>query len=387
MIVKKRNRGACSKVHDQIVKLSNSKTTTEIANILNIPKTTIHGYCKKHGITPVNDRTCVEDYLDKILELASKGINTRQIAAQLGIRVPSLTYFIKSKKIEVVNGRECTEYIKSCDDVVSLYADNKTHSEIAEELSIPYKWVSKCLDYANVPKRTSKDTKAARSSTNHEAFKVIDIESAYWLGWIITDGCVSDNNTISIGLKGSDYRIIEQIREYLKPTTDIYIKEYFHKQTNKIISQVSFAVMSESITNNLRNQNVYPRKSCNERLPNFDWLNADFAPVFWRAVIEGDGCIRLGNKSPEISLVGSEELLCGFKKFSEVICGVKPDKQLRSKKSGNPNFRTIAYTGDDCRKIVRKLWSVGSIFLERKKVIADQIIQQDLTGICKRKLQ
>ena len=383
MTVKKRNRGACSKAHDQIVELSSSKTTTEIATILNIPKTTVHGYCKKHGITPVNDRTCVEEYRDKILELASKGINARQIAIQLGIDISSLNYFIKTRKIEVVNGNEYTEYIKSCDAIVNLYAENKTYREIAEELSIPYKWVAKCLDYAGVHKRTTKDSKAARSSTNHEAFKVIDSESAYWLGWIITDGCVSDKNIVSIGLKGSDYRIIEQIRDYLKPATNVSVKEYFHKQTNKIISQVSFAVMSESITDNLRNQNVYPRKSCNERLPNFDWLNADFATIFWRAVIEGDGCIRFGNKSPEISLVGSEELLCGFKKFSEVICGVKPDKQLRSRKSGNPNFRTIAYTGDDCRKIVRKLWSAGTIFLERKKVIAEQIMQQELTGIIK----
>lgn len=383
MTVKKRNRGACSKVHDQIVELSNSKTTTEIATILNIPKTTVHGYCTKHGITPVNGRTCVEDYRDKILELASKGINARQIAIQLGLDVSSLKYFIKTRKIEVVNGNEYIEYIKYCDAVVSLYAENKTYREIAEDLSIPYKWVAKCLDYAGVPKRTTKDSKAARSTTNHNAFKVIDFESAYWLGWIITDGCVSDKNIISIGLKGSDYRIVEQIRDYLKPTTNIRVKEYFHKQTNKIISQVNFAVMSESITNNLRNQNVYPRKSCNERLPNFDWLNADFAPIFWRAVIEGDGCIRLGNKSPEISLVGSEELLCGFKKFSEFVCGVKPNKQLRSKKNGNPNFRTIAYTGDDCRKIVRKLWSAGTIFLERKKVIAEQIMQQELTGIIK----
>lgn len=383
MTIKKRNRGACNKVHEQILELSLSKTTTEIANILNIPKTTLHSYCKKHGITPVKDRICVEDYKDKILELAAKGVNSRQIAIQLGIEVSSLNYFIKTRKIKVVNGNEYADYIKSCDDVVSLYAENKTYSEIAEELSIPYKWVSKCLDYAGIPKRTSKDTKEARSSTNHEAFKVIDSESAYWLGWIITDGCISDNNVIYIGLKGSDYKIIEQIRDYLKPTTNIRVKEYFHKQSNKIISQVSFAVMSESIATNLRNQNVYPRKSCNERLPNFDWLNADFAPIFWRAVIEGDGCIRLGNKSPEISLVGSEELLCGFKKFSEVICGVKPNKQLRSKKNGNPNFRTIAYTGDDCRKIVRKLWSAGTIFLERKKVIAEQIIQQELTGIIK----
>src|SRR5574343_240848 len=99
MTVKKRNRGACNKVHEQILELSLSKTTTEMANILNIPKTTLHSYCKKHGITPVNDRICVEDYKDKILELAAKGVNSRQIAVQLGIEVSSLNYFIKTRKI------------------------------------------------------------------------------------------------------------------------------------------------------------------------------------------------------------------------------------------------------------------------------------------------
>lgn len=91
--------------------------------------------------------------------------------------------------------------------------------------------------------------------------------------------------------------------------------------------------------------------------------------------MEGDGYISdVDSRHAEIALVGSSELLTGFKEFCEKVCGVTEGKQLKVRKSGNSDYRTITYGGKDAVKIVSVLWQHGSIFLERKKLRVEKMI-------------
>lgn len=368
IIKKKRNYGACAKVHDQIVEMAKHMLFKDMVKTLGIPKNTLKDYCNRHSIVVDHGCNFMSDYTDEIIALAAKGFHAKQIAETIGVDPTSLKYHIRKLGIKVRNGKYLKDNYEEEMAVIDLYNQNFTYIEIAEKLNIPSKRVPLYLDKHGIDKRNSREAKLARSNINLSAFSNMeDEETVYWLGWIITDGCLCDSNSISLGLKGEDVEIVEKFRDYIKPGCEVKVKNYFHKQSQKMVSSASINVTSDDVANNLRLQNVTARKSCKERLPNFDYINSPLAPVFWRACLEGDGHIVKSLRSSGIDLVGSEELLTGFKEFCEKVCGVKEGKKLRKRNYGNPDFRLISYSGSDARKIMRILWSKGSIFLERKK--------------------
>jgi len=61
------------------------------------------------------------------------------------------------------------------------------------------------------------------------------------------------------------------------------------------------------------------------------------------------------------------KLLNGFKTYVMKHCEIEKDRELKSRDYGDPNFRLISYSGLDALKIMKVLWSKGSIFLERKR--------------------
>lgn len=365
---KKRNRGACAKVHAQIVEMSKHMLFKDMVKTLGIPKTTLKDYCDKNSIAVNHGCNFMSDHTDKIIELADKGFHTKQIAVAIGVDPASLIYHIRKLGIKVRNGKYLEDNHEEEMSVIELYNQNYTYTEIAEKLGIPPKRVPLHLDKHGISRIDSTTKRVIRNKTNLLAFSDMNNEQdVYWLGWIITDGCLCDSNSVSLGLKGEDIDLVKQFRDYISPGLDVGVREYYHKQSKKIVSSASIAVRNKTIADNLRLQNVEPRKSCRERLPNFDYINSHLAPVFWRACIEGDGHVVKALRSSGISLVGSEELLTGFKAFCEKVCGVKEGKELRKRSYGNPDFRLLSYSGSDARKIMRILWSKGSIFLERKK--------------------
>lgn len=369
--MKKRNRGACAKMHEQIVELSKTVTFSEACNQLNIPKTTLKSYCDRNKIVFETGRKSLKDYTSQIIELSTKGFNCKQIAEALCLDSASLLYHIRKLEIPVRNGKFLIENPEEEKEVVHLFLSGLSQKDVSLKLSIPLKRVSRYLDKHSIERRTSAETYRMNTDTNIHAFSELNEECVYWLGWIITDGCLTEKNSISLSLKGEDIDIVKRFAEYVKPSLKVSVREYFHKQANKVVSTAAASVMSPEIANNLRKHNIEPRKSCKEKLPNFDCVNHDLAPVFWRAVLEGDGYVGKDLKNSRIGLVGSEELLKGFITFCEETCSVRLGKKLYSRKYGNPDFRLLEYTGTDARKIMRKLWSSGSIFLERKKKIVE----------------
>ena len=359
--------------HEQIIELAKTCTLPEISKKLGVSSSSLDGYFKKHNIECVFNHNSISDYHNRILELASLGMNSRQIAKDIGVDPSSLTYHIRKHNIQVTNGKFTVQNNQVLmNKIIELYNQKLTYEEIRAKLGVSIGTVSKVLDLHNIAKLSSRESYRNRRPLNEEAFKDFNNElAAYWYGWLLTDGSISDTGIVSLGLKGSDVDIIQKFADYIGVDTKIEVKTYFHKQLQRNVDSVSFAIQDKSITEKLRNQGLESRKSCKEKLPKFDWLHGEFAAPFWRACVEGDGHIRKDLSSCSVCLIGGEELLNGFKKYAEVICGVKEGKPLVSRNYGDPNFRTVTYCGADSRKILRKLWSQGSVFLERKRLVVE----------------
>jgi DNA-binding CsgD family transcriptional regulator len=369
-------RKRLSDYHSQILELVKTHNRKQVAKILNISGSSLNGYLERNNIEYFSERTDIASYHDEIVLAASEGLSLIEIARKLSIESCSLLYHVTKHNIAVTNGKMTVQNRKDVvDKVIELHLAGKTYIEIGKIVGINPKSVPRILDNNNVTKRTILESYRLNYTVSPNAFSDFNDENTvYWYGWLVTDGCISDKNSISLALKGEDGYIVEAFKVYMGSTAKCTHGAYFHKQLQRDVSSSSFSIRDKATADRLRAQGMDSRKSCKEKSPSFDWLYGENAAVFWRACLEGDGYIKKDVHHTCIELVGSEELLEGFRTYCETIIGVKPNKKLRKRSYGDPNFRLLAYSGIDSRNIMRKLWSSGSIFLKRKQLIVNNVL-------------
>jgi len=373
-------RKRLSNYHNQIVELAKTNTARSICKTLELARNSLADYLIKNNIKCIVDRKSMIDYKDQIKVLANNGLTPTEIANELGLDTNSVRYNLKVNNIPFADGRALIRKNKLITDkIINLIKNGASYNEVSSELKVSPSTIANILDLNGIKKLTSQESYRKRNPLNENAFLDFNDELAvYWYGWLLTDGCLSDNNSIALGLQGRDVSVVQGYADYVGAGAEVKVKTYFHKQSQKNIYSASFSVRNKVLADRLREQGMEPRKSCKERLPLFDWLNGENSSIFWRACIEGDGHITKDLQHCSISLVGSEELLLGFKKYAEIICGTKLDKNLVCRKYGDPNFRQITYCGLDARKIMRKLWSKGTVFLERKRKVVEMQLNYHL---------
>jgi hypothetical protein len=129
-----------------------------------------------------------------------------------------------------------------------------------------------------------------RSGIDHDLFKDLDDESAYWIGFLMADGNIeSMKNNVNVTLQIGDRDHIEKFKKFTKGNNSI--REISQKRIYKNIETVGhysrYSFTSDEVVKTLSLYGVVPRKS----------LTATPSPLvsgnkhFWRGVIDGDGCI------------------------------------------------------------------------------------------------
>jgi intein/homing endonuclease len=141
--------------------------------------------------------------------------------------------------------------------------------------------------------------KYIREGFNENYFEKIDSEDkAYFLGFIVADGCIiKDNentkkkaqNRLVIGIQERDREILEILNNKITPykKLNVFIRNRKHEiwQNN-----VTFKVNSNKICNDLEKLGVNSRKSGNETFPD---LKEELITHFIRGFFDGDGCIYI----------------------------------------------------------------------------------------------
>jgi len=317
----------------------------------------------------MSERKVMKDYEVKILELASQGLNNRQIATEIGVSPTSLRYFIKINNIKLSDGRatRVTDEVLM-QSIVDYYVGGLASRKIAKLLKVSETTVSKILRLKNIKMRDIYESWEANGRTiSKTAFSDFDNDrlAAYFYGWLVTDGCIHESKPcVSIGLKASDGYMVEAFKEYIGSSCQTHLVE--QKKLKKFV--VQFSVSDKRIADCLRAQGMEARKSCKEKLPKFDWLYGKTAKDFWQGAIEGDGYIRCG-RSNELNLLGSDELLDGFRQFCEKVVGVETKREIKATKH-SPSLKSISYFSNDAAKIAKYLWTDTVQRLERKYEIA-----------------
>lgn len=207
-------------------------------------------------------------------------------------------------------------------------------------------------------------------------FEVIDNEEkAYFLGFIFSDGCVINDTkkhrySTVLKIHTKDKHILESFIEKIKGEMPIWK----HKQREMV--QVSFSgkKMAEDLTNLGATQN----KTFTLKYP---VLDENLERHFLRGYFDGDGCIRIntdkrdGSKRGDLRIVsGSIEMLNSINERMNYLFGTNLNKLYGPK---NKLYKFIGWCGmTDIEKIYDGFYSDSNLFLQRKKIIFDDVMSE-----------
>ena len=254
--------------------------------------------------------------------------------------------------------------------LIERYQAGESARKICLDLPFEEDVAIKVLRDFDIPIKTRKENRFSMGfSINENAFlDLAEPECAYFYGWLLTDGCLSEkkyghNVTIELSLK--DVEVLESLQAYIRNGNIIRIRHRFDKRTGNTYSMCSFAFQFEPITKRLISFGLEPRKSLNENCPEEFLYNRDF----WRGVLEGDGHIpKLGGYN-KIQICGSEQLCNQWAEYCKsVVPEIKVTVYSATKKSGKNLFYAYCGKFEECKKILDSLY-LGvpeNLRLERK---------------------
>ena len=214
-----------------------------------------------------------------------------------------------------------------------------------------------------------------KKNYNEDYFEQIDTEDkAYFLGFIYADGSVIYYNEkyrykLVLKLHTKDNHILESLINYVDGEMDIWF------DGQREMCEVGFS--GKKMVIDLIKLGVTPNKTFTLKYPNID---EKLEKHFLRGYFDGDGCIRTsfdkrdGTKRGDLRIVGgSLDMLNKLNERMNVLFGTNINKLYGPK---DKEFKYIGWAGmTDIEKIYEGFYSETNLFLERKKIIFDEVIK------------
>ena len=237
--------------------------------------------------------------------------------------------------------------------------------EVLREYNIPIRNFSQAATLSNKNRALHK---------KEDYFDIPSSNMAWILGFIASDGTVSSSdNTIKIGLSSVDREILEKIKaeiEIENKITDYTTKNGFE------VSSISWT--SQHHKEILSNYSITPNKTFTlkppYKLPYKYWID------YIRGYFDGDGSVNLihSNGKPYASrwqICGAtEEILQWIVDFFFNEYNIPKVKIYCDKNHSKHNFYYFQYSTNSTKKIYNILYTLNSLYLNRKKKHFDEII-------------
>ena len=210
---------------------------------------------------------------------------------------------------------------------------------------------------------------------NSHAFDDMNGQVAYWLGFLYTDGCVYDNNTVRLKLKDLDS--IEQFKSFLKYAGSITTVTNHLNGKEYISYQVS--VTDYQLAKKIKELGCVPRKTNVLVFPSLKQLPIKYYDSFLRGVFDGDGCVSHGDRCVRVSFIGTENFLIGVKN-ALVVTGVTSADHIFIGKAhtNNTQIKTLSFQAKDA---ILNFYNLiynnnDTYYLKRKKERYEELINR-----------
>lgn len=205
-------------------------------------------------------------------------------------------------------------------------------------------------------------------SFNIDYFEKIDTEDkAYFLGFIVADGCInSKKNSISIIQK--ETYILHEFKNYINFEGNI-----FNSNTSNISS---ITVTSSKTKSDLEKLGICSNKTYDVKYPS---ISEDLENHFMRGVFDGDGCISLRTDKRDNSQRGQVNICSGSYDFikeyySKLVkyANLSGKNSIRTPKG---SYYVIDWGGlTDVENIYNFLYKNASVYLRRKRQTFDKVV-------------
>jgi hypothetical protein len=193
------------------------------------------------------------------------------------------------------------------------------------------------------------------------AFSEVTAKSAYWLGFLMADGCVTQREVILV-LHRRDESHIRAFMEFVG-CSDRPLRSANRGEARRgLVSSVALA----------RQLAVFGLKAGHKPVATVPPELAS-SPDFWRGVVDGDGTLRSRAAVPQLSLVGYPQLIAQFGAFLGRVFadGHVPTPYVHSQSRA---VRLVSVSGRHARRAVQTLYYDGAVFaLPRKRSRAVEI--------------
>jgi hypothetical protein len=203
---------------------------------------------------------------------------------------------------------------------------------------------------------------------NEDYFEKIDTEDkAYFLGFIVADGCVYNNgNTIKIIQKETD--ILYEFKKFINSEAPIF--------NSKTINISSISITSSKTKKDLENLGIHSNKTMVIKYPN---ISENLQNHFVRGVFDGDGCISLRTDKRDNSQRGQVNICSGsydfIKEYYDRLveyCGLSGKNKIRNPKG---SYYVVDWGGlSDVEKIYEFLYKDSNVYLKRKRETFDKVV-------------
>lgn len=225
----------------------------------------------------------------------------------------------------------------------------KSGVRVARERGIHYNTLRRHLKKAGI--KLSEISYQSNFSIDESGFDEITEESAYWLGFLMADGCVyqvpeKSINRIIINLQVLDISHLEKFRKFLKSERTVHIA--------KDKKMASMSIGSRRLCEAVIKYGVIPRKCKVTKV-----IGLEMNRHFWRGVVDGDGCIVKSLR--RVDLYGSEPLL---RQYSDFIRYHFPEIKATVKKARHCHKVSAGV------KVIGLLYNNCTIALDRKLTLA-----------------
>lgn len=250
-------------------------------------------------------------------------------------------------------------------NIVINEAMNEPLPAVAERHGVTIQGIKYQLDKRGIKRER---TVYRKHKLQEDYFDTIDTEEkAYWLGFIVADGCVGKSshlykqpNRLSFNLSVKDIEQLEKLRFALgsssKITTVIPKGTY---STNPISR---FNVNSVHLCASLSKYGVAEQKTGNEVLPD---IPMDLMRHFIRGFFDGDGSITSCSGRVTVNFTSNTDMLLQLRDFLHNAIGTS--NRISVYDQYEKQAKMIQYGGQsDVRTIYHYLYDDATVYLERK---------------------
>jgi hypothetical protein len=220
---------------------------------------------------------------------------------------------------------------------------------------------------------TNRGKRYTKYSVDTGFFECVDTEAkAYWLGFILADGCVKTSgnrsirpNQLTITLASVDENHLHKLKSDLGSNNPI--KQNDVRLGEKVYKASTLSVYSVDLIQPLLCYGIVPRKSYSSTL-NISSIPRGLHRHFWRGVIDGDGTLgavfRRNVYEFSLRCIGTLDTVTRFMIWCSTIVDVGNNGISNL---GNSLRQTKICSRKVLRPILDELYQDSTVFLQRKK--------------------